>query len=187
MKNATLQTRSLFISAGHSDTDPGAGAVGHGMTEADIVLEFRDLLAGALRHRGLVFDKDGEHGQNLPLRDAVGAAKSHDIAIEFHCNAFSNPAASGVETLSNRDRYPLGESLCNGIATVMGINNRGAKGEGSGQHSRLAFIRDGGGVIVELFFITNKKDLYTYIANRRRVVDAVADVLTDAAMQERDE
>jgi len=184
MKNATLQTRSLFISAGHSDTDPGA--TGHGMTEADIVLEFRDLLADALRHRGLVFDKDGERGQNLPLRDAVGAAKSHNIAVEFHCNAFTNPAASGVETLSSRENYPLGESLCNAIATVLGINNRGAKGESSGQHSRLAFIRDGGGVIVELFFITNKKDLSTYIANRRRVVDAVADVLTDAAMQERD-
>jgi hypothetical protein len=41
-------------------------------------------------------------------------------------------------------------------------------------------------VIVELFFITNKSDLSTYLANKHRVVDAVADVLTDAAMQERD-
>jgi len=184
MKNVTLQTRSLFISAGHSDTDPGA--TGNGFTEADVVLEFRDMLGDALRRRGIVFDKDGTPGCNLPLRDAVGAAKTHDIAVEFHCNAFSNPAASGVETLSERQHYSLGESICNAIAGVLGINNRGAKGEDSGQHSRLAFIRDGGGVIVELFFITNKSDLSTYLANKHRVVDAVADVLTDAAMQERD-
>ena len=35
-----LQTKSLFISAGHSAPDPGA--VGNGHTEADIVLAFRD-------------------------------------------------------------------------------------------------------------------------------------------------
>jgi len=35
-----LQTKSLYISAGHSHSDPGA--VGNGHTEADIVLAFRD-------------------------------------------------------------------------------------------------------------------------------------------------
>lgn len=175
MKNATLQTRSLFISAGHSDSDPGA--IGNGLTEADIVLEFRDMLAEALRQRGLVFDKDGGKGQNLPLRDAVGAARTHDVAVEFHCNAFSNPSATGVETLSNRDDYPLGEALCNAVATVLGINNRGAKGEASGQHSRLAFIRNGGGIIVELFFITNKGDVSAYLDNGQQLAEAVADVL----------
>ncbi len=42
-----LQTKSLFISAGHSDTDPGAAA--NGITEADIVLEFRDMVCEELR------------------------------------------------------------------------------------------------------------------------------------------
>src|SRR5690554_4284596 len=63
-----MQTKTLFISAGHSDADPGA--VGNGYTEADIVLEFRDYLAEALRARGVEFRKDGEPGQNLPLARA---------------------------------------------------------------------------------------------------------------------
>lgn len=178
---AALQEKSLFIAAGHSDTDPGA--VGHGHTEADIVLEFRDLLADYLRDK-VLFDKDGQPGQNLPLREAVGAAKAHDLAVEFHLNAFTNPAATGVETLSHGRHYPLGNALCRAIADTLGIANRGAKGEGSGQHSRLAFISQGGGIIVELFFITNKSDLARYIANRRRVVEAVGDVLVTAVCEQ---
>ncbi|MBY5940384.1 N-acetylmuramoyl-L-alanine amidase [Halomonas sp. DP5N14-9] len=171
---AALQEKSLFISAGHSDSDPGA--VGNGHTEANIVLEFRDLLAEYLGERVIV-DKDGTDGKNLPLRDAVGAAKAHDLAVEFHCNAAASQAATGVETLSAGHHYPLGNALCHAIADALGIANRGAKGEASGQHSRLAFIRQGGGVIVELFFLSNKRDLAKYIANRRRCVEAVGDVL----------
>lgn len=45
--------KSIFISAGHSYTDPGAS--GAGVSEADIVLEFRDLLANAPEYRGTPF------------------------------------------------------------------------------------------------------------------------------------
>jgi N-acetylmuramoyl-L-alanine amidase len=174
---AATQVKSLFISAGHSDSDPGA--VGHGHTEADIVLEFRDLLAAYLRGK-VLFDKDGQPGQNLPLREAIGAAKSHDVAVEFHCNAFTTPTATGVETLSAREHYPLGNAICQAVSDTLGIANRGAKGEASGQHSRLGFIATGGGIIVELFFITNKSDLSKYIANRRRLVEAIGNVLIEA-------
>lgn len=37
-----MQSKTLFISAGHSRTDPGA--VGNGHTEADVVLAFRDAV-----------------------------------------------------------------------------------------------------------------------------------------------
>jgi len=180
-----VQYKSLFISAGHSDVDPGA--VGNGRTEASIVLEFRDMVAGALQKRGVLFDRDGAEGQNQSLTDAVGAAKSHDIAVEFHCNAFHNPSATGVETLSDSNGYPLGEVLCTAIADVLNIKNRGAKGEGSGQHSRLAFVRKGGGIIVELFFISNANDLQSYLANRHALAEAVAEVLTDAVAQEHED
>lgn len=177
LQYAALQEKTLFISAGHSDRDPGA--VAHGQTEAAIVLEFRDLLADYLAER-VIFDRDGNPGENLPLRDAVGAARSHDLAVEFHCNAAGSPAATGVETLSAGHHYTLGNALCQSIADALGIANRGAKGEASGQHSRLAYISQGGGILVELFFLTNKHDLAKYIANRRRCVEAVGDVLINA-------
>lgn len=176
-REAVLQTKSLFISAGHSDTDPGA--TGHGYTEADIVLEFRDLVAQYLRGR-VVFDMNGARGQNLPLSEAIEAAKTHDIAVEFHCNAFTNPSATGVETLSAREHYPLGNAICKAVSETLGIANRGAKGEDSGQHTRLGFISRGGGIIVELFFITNKNDLESYKRRKLDLARKVGITLTTA-------
>ena len=183
-QNVLAQTKSLFISAGHSDSDPGA--VGNGHTEADIVLGFRDMVADELRDK-VVFAKDGERGQNLPLRDAVKQASTHDVAIEFHCNSFSRPSATGVETLSHPDDYPLGRALCQAISDTLGIANRGAKGEASGQHSRLAFVSTGGGIIVELFFISNPDDVAAYYRHKRALAQAVARVLIDEVAPPREE
>lgn len=170
-----MQKKSLFISAGHSTSDPGA--VGNGYTEADIVLEFRDYLAEALRARGVEFNKDGERGENLPLSKAWRMAAEHDIAVEFHCNAFSMPTATGVETLSRPHNMGLGLSICKAISDTLQISNRGAKGEGSGQHSRLAFVSSGGGIIVELFFISNPDDVDKYQRWKLQLAEVLADLL----------
>ena len=174
-----MQKKSLFISAGHSDTDVGASATHNGKLwrEADIVLEFRDLVAKHLLDKGVQYSKDGELGQNLPLRDAITLASTHDIAIEFHCNAFTNPNATGVETLSRGVDYPLGNRICEVIASTLRINNRGVKGESSGQHSRLGFISRGNGIIVELFFISNPNDLNAYLENKEVLAERIAELL----------
>lgn len=176
-----MQATTLFISAGHSDADPGA--VGNGFTEAAIVLEFRDLLAEALRARGVEFSKDGERGQNLSLASAWRLAAEHDIALEFHCNAFHLPAATGVETLSWPGNMELGLRLCKAISETLGIANRGAKGEASGQHSRLAFVSRGGGIIVELFFISNPHDVATYQRWKPQLAEVLADLLAEEVMR----
>ena len=178
------QTKSLFISAGHSARDPGA--VGNGHTEADIVLAFRDAVCDELDAKGIKYQRDGQKGENLPLRKAVQLASQHDVAVEFHCNAFHAPTATGVETLSADSDRPLGEALCEAISDTLTIANRGAKAEGSGQHSRLAFVSDGGGIIVELFFLTNPQDLAAYRQHRRALVSAIARVLVDAITDEYD-
>lgn len=171
--------KSIFISAGHSHTDPGA--LGSGAREADIVLEFRDLLANALEYRGIPFTRDGRKGENLPLSQAVKMAAEADIAIEFHCNAFSNPSASGVETLSGPEHLELGARICEVVSKTLGIRNRGAKGEASGQHSRLAFISRGRGIIVELFFISNPDDMVKYQRRKMTLAEELADLLEEVA------
>lgn len=170
--------KNLFISAGHSHTDPGAS--GAGVCEADIVLEFRDLLANALEARGVQFQRDGREGENLPLSQAVKMAAEADIAVEFHCNAFSNPSVSGVETLSGPEHLELGARICKVVSETLGIRNRGAKGEASGQHSRLAFISRGQGIIVELFFITNSDDVAKYQRRKMTLAEELADLLEEA-------
>lgn len=56
---------------------------------------------------------------------------------------------------------PLAKALSASLAKVLGLRNRGAKPENSGQHARLAFVQ-AGGIIVELFFITNPVDVKAY-------------------------
>lgn len=171
--------KSIFISAGHSHTDHGAS--GSGVREADIVLEFRDLLANALEARGVPFRRDGREGENLPLSQAVKMAAEADIAIEFHCNAFSNSSASGVETLSGPEHLELGARICEVVSKTLGIRNRGAKGEASGQHSRLAFISRGRGIVVELFFISNPDDVAKYQRRKMTLAEELADLLEEVA------
>lgn len=169
--------RSIFISAGHSNTDPGAS--GNGKHEADIVVEFRNIVGFYLARSRAVYALDGDGEQNMPLADAAKRAKQYSIAVEFHCNA-GPPAATGVETLSGPGDTALGAKLCAAIASRLGIRNRGAKPEASGQHSRLAFVQ-AGGIIVELFFITNADDLARYEAQKWALGREVADVLLKAA------
>jgi len=177
--NSPPQLKSLFVSAGHSEVDAGASREYDGrlFTEADIVLEFRDMVCERLEKSGVIFERDGGVGENLPLIDAIKLAKAHDVSVEFHCNAFTDGRASGVETLSGDQHKALGERLCEAISFVLGAKNRGAKGEASGQHSRLGFISKGNGIIVELFFITSPKDFKSYQKSKERLADAVANVL----------
>ena len=171
--------RKIVITAGHSHADPGAR--GNGTTEAAIVLEFRNLVADALRAAGISFVKDGEREQNLPLARAIELIAPGALAVEFHCNSFTAPTATGVETLSAPSLYPLGRDLCAAVSEVLAIPNRGAKPEASGQHSRLGFVQ-GGGLILELFFISNAGDLARYQANKHELAERVAGVLAAHAL-----
>ncbi len=174
------QRRTVFISAGHSDTDSGAAA--NGITEADIVLELRDLVADQLEGR-ISFSRDGSRGENMKLSSAAKMAAAADIAIELHCNA-ATPAATGVETLSKREDFTLASKFLKATVDALGLRNRGAKPENSGQHSRLAFVSDGGGIILELFFLTNQGDVEAYQQNKNALAAALADVLIEEACRD---
>lgn len=170
--------KKIFISAGHGGGDPGAAA--NGKTEAAVVLEFRDIVAHYLGVAQVAFSTDGEKGENKPLRDAVKMFSKRDVAVEFHLNAAASPVATGVETLSAEKDKAFGADICRVVSSQLGIANRGAKGESSGQHSRLAFVQ-AGGVIVELFFITNKNDLAAYEAVKWVLAKEIAKALVKEA------
>ena len=168
---------AILISAGHSDSDPGA--VAFGRREADIATEFRTILVKCLADLGIQAETDGKGRENLPLREAVKLAKGKDIAIEIHLNASANATASGVETLSGPEDMQLGAKLCAAVSQSLNIRNRGAKPENAGQHHRLAFVQ-AGGIILELFFLTDPNDLAAYDGRKWPLARAVAQVIEDA-------
>lgn len=161
----------IVITAGHSNSDPGA--VGQGTTEAKVVAEFRNLVAKELSYLDVPYVTDGEGENNLPLSSAIKLAKAGTVAVEFHCNAADASSATGVETLSADKDKAFGAALCAAIANATGIRNRGAKSEGSGQHSRLGFVQ-AGGVILELFFISNPSDYQAFIVKQSEAARTVA-------------
>lgn len=171
---------TIVITAGHSNTDPGA--TNGPITEAHIVTDFRNMVAHYLASANVYFVTDGSGHNNLPLSHAIKLITPDSLAVEFHCNAFADPKATGVETLSNDDLKPLGAELCHAVSSCLRIKDRGAKSEGSGQHSRLGFVR-AGGLILELFFLSNPDDLKAYMDKKWVLARSVANVLMRHANQ----
>ena len=172
----------ITVTAGHSNKDPGA--VNGLFREADIAQEMRNMVASYLRQKDIAVKTDGEGKGNLPLPAAIKLIAGSKAAVEFHCNAFSKPSAGGCEALSQPKDRALSQRLCKAVSDVMGIPTRGTDGgwknEGSGQHSRLGYVRNGG-IILELFFISNPAELAVWQDKKWLVAKAVAEVLAEVA------
>lgn len=170
----------ITVTAGHSNKDPGA--VNGLFREADIAQEMRNMVALYLRQKDIAVKTDGEGKGNLPLPAAIKLISGSKAAVEFHCNAFSKPTAGGCEALSQPKDRALSQRLCKAVSDVMGIPTRGTDGgwknEGSGQHSRLGYVRNGG-IILELFFISNPAELAVWQDKKWLVAKAVAEVLAE--------
>lgn len=170
----------VVITAGHSNTDPGA--VNGNITEAEITTDMRNIVAYCLKDLGIDVVTDGRGNDNQTLRQAIKLIKQGEVAIEFHCNAFHLPTAGGVEALAQPKDKVICQKLCEAVSDVMGIPVRGSAGgfkpENSGQHSRLGYVREGG-IILELFFISNPKELATYQAKKWLIAREIADVIAE--------
>lgn len=175
----------ILISAGHSNSDPGATSAG--WTEAEVVRDMRNMVGLYLKQAGVDFMQDGEGNTNLSLTSAGALAAKADLAVEFHCNAFSNPSAKGVEALSQTKDKQISKELCAAVSKHMLSpvrgNEGGWKSEGSGQHSRLFFVQKGG-IILELFFISNPEERKRWTEVKWLVAREVANVLIHAVKGE---
>ncbi|NUP10217.1 MAG: hypothetical protein HOW73_29560 [Polyangiaceae bacterium] len=168
--------RTVLVSAGHSESDPGA--VGNGYVEARLAVELRDIVARKLRSAGVNVLTDGMDGRNDPLSKAISLARTADVAVEIHWNA-SNGAGHGIECLAKPNLKPISKALAGAVANATGLVLRGESGwksDGSGHHKKLGFC-EAGGVILEVCFIDNSRDMAAYVANKSAVAQNVADVL----------
>lgn len=169
--------KTVLISAGHSDSDPGACCGVY--KEATLAVKMRDRIAKILAARGVPVLKDGADGINEPLRKAINlCGMVGDLAVEIHFNA-GPPTATGIEALCKPNQKGLAQKLCKAIGNISGIVLRGDDGfkpDNSGQHHRLGFC-EAGGIILEVCFISSTKDMGAYVGNKEAVAEAVAHVL----------
>lgn len=168
--------KKVVITAGHGGGD--SGAVNGQITEAFIAADMRNMLAFYLaKDHGITATTDGIGQTNLPLVDAIRLAKGSDLAIEIHTNAFTKPTAGGVETISMPKRKAQAQRLSESIANSMGIPLRGEAGwidQSKSARGRLGFINQADGLIIEMFFISNPKELETYMNKKWLIAKVLA-------------
>ena len=173
----TSMSKTFAITAGHSDSDPGA--VAGGRKEAEIARDMRNIVATKLRERGHRVFTDGKSHENLPLTVAITLAKQAQVAVEFHCNAAASVQANGVETISLPKDKALAQRISKAVADAMGAKLRGDAGwidQSKSARGSLGFV-NAGGLIVELFFISNPAETAVWDAKKWLVATAVADAL----------
>lgn len=178
--------KKVFVSAGHSNTDPGAigrTTAGGQIQEAKFVMAVRDAVSELLALRKIPHDTDGGRGDNRPLREAVTEARAKGVdgpRVEFHLNSLEGErgkAATGIEVLARPEHKALAQSLAAAVQGATGLPLRGDKGwkpENSGQHHRLAFISNAGGMICELGFVSNPRECDVLVDRFDALVKALA-------------
>jgi N-acetylmuramoyl-L-alanine amidase len=168
------------VTAGHGGKDPGAVAA-DGTTEAALMTELRDVVAHKLRKLGHTVRTDGGWRANLPLPYALTLVPGSKVAIELHTNAAQHPGANGVEVVALPSKAPMARRIARRIAHALGMRVRGDGGwidQSKTARGRLGFVR-AGGLVVEVFFLSNPKDLETYRARVWLVAEAIAISLTE--------
>ncbi|MFZ0024342.1 N-acetylmuramoyl-L-alanine amidase [Acinetobacter sp.] len=167
----------VAVTAGHSNTDPGA--VRGSDKEADFVVKVRNAVELYLLRAGLVVKTDGQGNINLPLTNAIQIIRGSSTAIEFHLNASSNPQANGVETIALPEDKKLAQAISKAISEVTGSRLRGKDGwidQSDSARGKLGFVSNGG-LIVELGFISNPQEFAVLQAKYWLVAKAIADVI----------
>ena len=171
---------NIVLTAGHSNTDPGA--VANGATEAGLMAELRNITAKKLRDLGHTVYTDGEGTVNQSLNDAIALINRHRpaVALELHMNASANTTATGVETIALPKDKALAQRLSAAVGGVLELRLRGDKGwidQSQSARGRLGYI-NAGGLILETAFISNLGDLKATKEKLWLVAGAIAKALT---------
>jgi N-acetylmuramoyl-L-alanine amidase len=170
----------IYLFAGHNKRDPGTTGV-DGITEAELAIELRDMIAAELADMGanFILDNDNETLTQLITRIKPGIAS---VLCDLHFNSAAQ-LATGTECLvadnAHQRSHSLALELQQTIISATGFFNRGVKTEKNSHRGRLGILHTAAGmaVLAEICFINNPKDLATYHKNKGVLAKRMAIVL----------
>lgn len=174
---------TAFVSAGHNPqgikVDPGA--IANGYHEADLAVEFRNLVVENLKSKKVkvITDLDNERLGEYLKRIETG---SGSVVLEFHFDAAASVKATGTTSLigSDADRLDkaFAKELVEATAATLGIKNRGVLSEADSHRGSLGLMREQGIVsLLEICFITNLDDLKAYHSNKKVLAGQIANII----------
>jgi N-acetylmuramoyl-L-alanine amidase len=113
---SSLAGRVVVIDPGHGGVDPGV--VGHGLAEADVVLDIAARVEGRLAATGVaaVLTRGVGNGPDDVSRATLAQDVGADVVLSLHCDGHGSPRASGIATFFWGDdrvgaRSAVGERL----------------------------------------------------------------------------
>ncbi|NER20126.1 MAG: peptidoglycan DD-metalloendopeptidase family protein [Symploca sp. SIO1B1] len=176
----------IFISAGHYFQDPGASSA-LGTTEAEEMIQTRDLIIEELESRGL---QSGRDFLSVPDTINLGPTISWinarsvagDVALEIHGNA-ANGQVRGTECFyidGNNERRGDAQLILDSLLQeVPELSSRGAKPDTATFVGILGFIRRIRipSLLLELCFLDNLPDLLLLQNKRRQFAQGIAEGL----------
>jgi N-acetylmuramoyl-L-alanine amidase len=179
--------RIIILDPGHGmgnrragSFDPGA--VAGGIREADIVMDWANLLRELLIERGhRVVRTRIDHKDPASIGQRAKIAKQYhgDVMLSLHCNA-ANGKANGTETFYRGINHKAkAEAITAAVCKALGTRNRGAKTESQSQHARLAVMSFQPCFLLEIGFIDHPGDRAKMIdpAYRRQACNAIASII----------
>lgn len=185
-----MSNKAIYISAGHSDNDPGAVAIHDGVEyhEETLVANFRNKLVDYLKTKQSInVFSDGTGPVNKDRNIAINEAKKiNGPRIDIHMNASENFAAHGTEVISNPVKRKIAQDMARIIAETLGTTLRGVSGwidQSQSKRGKLAWINSLDGILIELCFISNKTELQRFFQNEDKLVKTLGDYLYNYAMK----
>jgi hypothetical protein len=178
----------IFLSAGHGGLENGMrdpGAIAGGTTEAKEMIQLRDLVVAELRSRNLeVLSVPDDLSEAQTISWINSRARTGDIALELHANAFYNPSLRGASVFyiaNNDERRAHAELLLLALLRrVPQLPTRGAKPDSNSGLGKLVFIRNiyVPSLLMEVGLITNPEDRDLMQKRRRDMALGIADGLS---------
>lgn len=117
---------TVFLSAGHGGSDPGATA--YGLKEKDINLNIMLACRDELKRHGVSVTCSRTKDENDPVTDEVKEANKSraKVAVSFHTNAGKGDGSESYYFKGSSDGKKLAE-LCEKYTKQIGQNSRGVK------------------------------------------------------------
>lgn len=147
---------TVFLSAGHGGTDPGA--VGHGLNEKNINLNILLACKSELERHGVKVVTSRVKDENDPVQEETNEANKSgaDVAVSFHTNAGKGDGSESYYYCGSNDKGKKLAELCEKYTKAIGQNSRGIK-SGNG----LYFVKNTNipAVLCECAFIDNSTDV----------------------------
>lgn len=185
--------RKIFLSAGHTRKGSDSGAVAHGYKEGDLAAALRDKVVAELKLLGVTPIVDDDKNALVQTINAFKAAVNPTaILVDIHFNA-GGEVATGTETFvpdtPTSFELELAGEISESIGEILGIKLRGlaygftgVKTEAQSARGKLGWMRlTGENVLLEVCFMSNKKELETYLFNENKLAKRIALILATFA------